>query len=502
MKKQLIFTLAFSMFLSFLSSQDVLSSSNTSVSLSQLVQMRAAHVMVNTDYPVTPGDTYQVSYLLSTQKVSLTFYVEGDYTINLAYFGKFNVKDKTFAELKFMVENEVLNAYADSVPSVTISSPGTFNVLIKGEVKTSLLVPAWSFDRLSTIINGKTTDYASYRNIEVLSLDGTSQFYDLYRSTRYGELDQDPFIKSGDVVILHPYEKRISIDGEVKRPGAYELLPEDTLENVIFEYANGLTNFADQERVTIKRLTSTAHEYGESIYFDLSQTEPETFTINDLDQINIARKQDHQPVVYFQGAIGTESAGTTVSNKIPYPIFEGEKLSSAVRSLQEQFTPVSDIENAFILRAANGDKVPVDIQNLLLKGDDGNNAVLYDGDTVVIPFRQYLVYVGGQVTNPGPYPYIVNKTWDYYVGLAGGFNIDNHIGKRVRITDVYGKRHKQDSRIIEPEDVIYAPLNHPMYWLGEYGDDLAVITASITSTIIMATLIRDITQGDVSSYTE
>lgn len=501
MKKLTIITALFIM-IGNIWSQDVLSSSNTSVSLSQLVQMRAAHVMVNTDYPVTPGDTYQVSYLLSTQKVNLSFYVEGDYTINLAYFGKFNVQGMTFAELKFLVENEVLNAYSDSVPSVTISSPGTFNVLLKGEVKTSVLVPAWSFDRLSTIINGKTTDYASLRNIEVLSKNGSSKFYDLYRSTRYGDLDQDPFIKSGDVVILHPYNKRIAIDGEVKRPGTYELLPEDTLEDVIYEYANGLTTFADKERITIKRITSAEHEYGESIYFDLNQSEPQTFSVNDLDRINIARKQDHQPIVYFQGAIGTETAGTTVSNKVPYPIFEGEKLSSAARSLQNQFTAVSDIENAFILRASNGDKVPVDIQNLLLKGDQINDSLLYDGDTIVIPFRQYLVYVGGQVTNPGSYPYIVNKTWEYYIGLAGGFNIDNHIGKRVRITDVYGERHKQSSRIIEPEDVIYAPLNHPLYWLAEYGDDLAVITASITSTIIMASLIKDIAQGDVSGYTE
>ena len=226
--------------------------------------------LVNTNYPVTPGDTYQLNYLVSTQRVNLPFYVEGDYTINLSYFGKYNVEGKTFAELKYMVENEVLNAYADSVPSVTISTPGTFSVLIKGEVKASLLVPVWSFDRLSTIINGKTTDYASYRNVEIISVDGESHFYDLFKATRYGELDQDPFIQSGDIVNVHPYIKRINIDGEVKRPGYYELLTDDTLEDVINIYANGFTTLADSKRITLKRLTSENSEFGESIYLDLS----------------------------------------------------------------------------------------------------------------------------------------------------------------------------------------------------------------------------------------
>lgn len=498
MKKLLTIALLIFLFIHNIFAQDVLSSSNTSVSLSQLVQLRAAHVMVNTNYPVTPGDTYQVSYLLSTQQVNLPFYVEGDYTINLAYFGKFSVKGKTFAELKYMVENEVLNAYADSVPSVTISSPGTFNVLIKGEVKSSLLVPAWSFDRLSTIINGKTTNYASIRNIEIQSADGTSQNYDLFKASRNGELDQDPFIKSGDVVIVHPYIKRIVIEGEVKRPGTYELLPEETLEDVIETYANGLTGFADKERITLKRITSDKNEFGESLYLDISNSIPSDFSLNDLDSINIARKQDHQPVVYFQGAIGTSSAGTSVSNKVPHPIIPGEKLSSAARSVMDQFTAVSDIEKAFIIRASNGEKVMSNIQNLLLKGGDDQDAILQDGDTIVVPFRQYLVYVGGQVMKPGVYPYIVNKTWEYYLGLAGGFNIDNHVGTRVRITDVYGERHKQADRIIEPEDVIYAPLNHPMYWLKEYGDDIAVIAASITSTIIMVNYIGQLVD---SNYT-
>lgn len=503
MKKLLNICLLLVLAITSVHAQDKLStslSSNIEMTLLEWEQLRAAYIMVNTNYPVTPGDIYQLTYLGSTEEMNLSFYVESDYTINLSYFGKFNVKDKNFAELKYMIENEVLNAYGNSNPSVIIKSPGSFNVQIKGEVKASILVPAWSFDRLSTIIKDKTTDYASERYVEIKSSDGNSQFYDLFKALRYGELDQDPFVKSGDEIIVHPYIKRIYIDGEIKRPGTYELRAEETLDDVINIYADGLTSFADRERLTIKRLNSVNNEFGESFYLDISASIPQDFPIHDLDSINIARKLDHQPVIYFQGAIGTSTAGTTVSNKIPYPIIPGEKLSSATRNLKKEFTAVSDIENAFIIRAADGKKVLLNIQELLLKGGAVNDAILYDGDVVVIPFRQYVVFVGGQVNKPGTYPYIINKTWEYYIGLAGGFNIDNHIGTRIRISDVYGNRHKQKDRIIEPEDVLYAPLNHPLYWLKEYGDDMAVIVASITTTIIMINLIKDITDRDVSGY--
>ena len=117
----------------------------------------------------------------------------------------------------------------------------------------------------------------------------------------------------------------------------------------------------------------------------------------------------------------------------------------------------------------------------------------------MVPFRQYHVYVGGQVTNPGQYPYIANRTWEYYIGLAGGFNLEKHLGTEVKITDVYGEKYDQKDRIIQPEDVLYAPLNNPLYWLKEYGTDVALITTSIIAT---ATLIWQITQIAEGKYTD
>ena len=60
-------------------------------------------------------------------------------------------------------------------------------------------------------------------------------------------------------------------------------------------------------------------------------------------------------------------------------------------------------------------------------------------DTLIIPFRQYLISVAGAVMDPGRYPYIPDRTWEYYIGLAGGFVNEKNMREVVKIRDINGK---------------------------------------------------------------
>ena len=67
-------------------------------------------------------------------------------------------------------------------------------------------------------------------------------------------------------------------------------------------------------------------------------------------------------------------------------------------------------------------------------------------DLLVVPFKQYFVTVAGAVKNPGRYPYLPDRSWSYYVGLAGGFDelknknqkidIRNKDGEKLELSDV------------------------------------------------------------------
>jgi len=107
---------------------------------------------------------------------------------------------------------------------------------------------------------------------------------------------------------------------------------------------------------------------------------------------------------------------------------------------------------------------------------------LQPNDTIVIPFRQLFVTVSGAVHAPGRYPYIPDRTWEYYVALAGGLDKDKNAGDAIDILDrqrvVQGK-----DRTIQPEDIITARYNSFLYGFGRVATILTTVL-SIASIVI------------------
>ena len=106
-------------------------------------------------------------------------------------------------------------------------------------------------------------------------------------------------------------------------------------------------------------------------------------------------------------------------------------------------------------------------------------------DVVIIPFRQFFVSAAGAVKIPGRYPYVPDRSWEYYVNLAGGIDEErNAFGART-IVDVHGQRKPRDA-IIEPEDSVIMADNSVLYTFGKVSGLLATIVS--TATLIIAIL--------------
>ena len=457
-----------------------------------LMQKRIVQVVSNPEYNVTPGDVYDLEFIMpaSSTETVINFFIEGDYTINLSFLGKYNVKDFSYNDLKNEVERIVKSEFPKSFPQVTILKPGEFSVVAKGEVNRCQEIKAWGFTKLSSIFSQVKTIYSSCKLIEIINLYGEKKFYDLQLVDFLGQMEQDPYVKKGDTIILHKKYGSINVSGEVYRPGSYEFCEGEKLDYIIQFFCKDFLPLADTSRIELKRYLSSENKYGETQY--LTFEDIRDLEVRPLDQIVVPKISDYQPKVYFQGAVGTNE----VSNKVPINITAGDKLSFVARRIKDKFTLSSDLENVLLTREGLDDSLKINLEELLDDEYAVNDIELKDGDIIVIPFRQYKVFVTGQVTNPGAYPYIANRTWEYYVGLAGGFNMENHIGKKVKIRDVYGNKHKQKERIIEPEDVIYAPLNHPMYYVREYGTDVALISTAIIGTATLIYKLDQIGEGN------
>jgi polysaccharide export outer membrane protein len=442
---------------------------------------KKAFVMLNPDYPITPGDVYTIQYLYNLKPTTLPFFVESDYTMNLSFFGKLNAKGMNFRELKVVIEKLVLKAYPDSLPRLVIESVGAFPVLVKGEVKVPGYAQAWGFSRLTDVIDERLTSYSSIRDIEIVSDSGEAKRYDLYQAALTSDLTKNPIVHPGDVVVLNRLEREVFIKGEVHREGAFQLLPGEDLRTVVEQYAGGLTDLADAANAYIMRFLS-AEGTTDTVYLDLSKQGYNDVELHGMDLIVVPGRINKLPLVFFEGALFMKPGTTSpISAKIPWPITKDQRVSTALANLPEgAITPISDLERASIVHKGSGTFTHIDLDKIYYNHDLSGDVVLEEGDRIIIPTKLFGVAVAGAVHSPGLQPYVAGKTYLEYIQLAGGVDPELTTGKGIKIIDRDGKMHTID-RVIQPEDKIYVPKNHPIYLFTNRLGPIIVTLAAITS---------------------
>jgi protein involved in polysaccharide export with SLBB domain len=424
---------------------------------------------------------------------SLTCVVGSDYGVNLGLLGLVYARGKTFRELKILVEKKVGEAYKYSNPSLIIRSTGSFQVEVAGEVPATVFVPAWALTRLSEVVTTAKTAYASLRSVKVIDASGNVTHYDLFKASRFGDLSQDPYVRPGDTIVLERYSRIVTIRGEVRRPERYELLDGESLKELIELYGGGFTESADSSQISVVYDFDKADSRGEMKILDFSKDS--SFLPDNNCTVTVGSVKNLLPCVYFEGALipkeGTsadkETSGLQGSQRLTYRFVSGETLSHAAQILKSQFSTVSDLANAYVMRG--GQRMPVDLASFLYGNDYSKDIPLQSGDTIIVPFRQFFVSVSGAVAVPGRYPYVPDRSWSYYIGLAGGFNADTNSNEALKIVDVKGHT-KTKADPIEPEDTLTAQSNSFYFYLGRVASIVSVVASALTAWIYVQSLIK------------
>jgi polysaccharide export outer membrane protein len=442
------------------------------------------------EYPVTPGDVYKLTYLTTRGSQSVEATVQSDYSLNLGVFGSLSALGKTYQELRREVEKLVKRSYPGSRPNFVIQTTGIFQIYLKGEVKEADYVNCWGLSRLSEVIQGKTTVYSSLRDIDIVADDSTLTSFDLFSALHFGEREQDPYVRPGDTIIIKKMQRQVKIYGEVFRPGSYQLLEGEGLGELITLYAGGFTSLSDESRIRIIRFISGEKSSGEAYYVSSSDSLYKDFVLHHLDEVYIPNKKDSLPVVYFEGALELEAdaaAGDqTRSQKYTYRFVEGQNLSSTLQEVYDYFSAEADLKSAYIIRVQEQEPIPVDIEQLIHNYTEETDIILMPYDRIVIPFRQYYVTVSGAVFKPGHYPYMPNRSYKYYLRLAGGTDPQKNVGEAVTITDV-NDVVQSTTRVIQPDDTIYAEYNNALYYANQWA---VIIGTAVSVTALVLTIIQ------------
>lgn len=452
---------------------------------------QASVAFATEDYPVSPGDVYQLSFFRSLSPSVQNLIVENDMRISLGILGSIDAAGMTFNEARQRIYQRLESSYADSAPMLTIVSLGSFPVMLKGEVRHAGYVNVNGLSRLSSVVNSRKTDYASIRIVRVIGRDGSTEQYDLFRAERYGEMDQDPYLRPGDTVLVKRAALRVSIHGEVYRAGHYQLLESEGLDALIHEYAEGFTANALPTELELVRTGESPVSDPQRIYIDgRDPQELEKITLQDGDLLLVPNKLQYQPVIYFEGALLDETAGEALAegsggrltsrySRKKYTFEPGERLSTALRSMQSSYILESDLRHAYLLRSDSLEVLGVDIEAYLL-GRQEQDPELQVGDTIVIPFKQVFVVVSGAVKKPGVYNYVQGRSYEYYVSLAGGIDKTQHWGHKPVITDVQGEKVPVQEEI-QPEYKIYFSHNNPFRIITP----LASVLSAVVNTILV-----------------
>jgi protein involved in polysaccharide export with SLBB domain len=442
----------------------------------------------SSDYQVTPGDVYMLSYAVGATPIAFRIIVDSAYRVQVANLGFVNAEGKTYRQIKREAEAMVSNNYPLSGAQLALIQPGYFRVYLTGEVVETAARTAWALIRLSSLLGDSLTEYSSLRDITIASASGKSAVYDLFRAQRDGDLSQDPYLRPGDVVRISRIDRVATIEGAVERPGVYQLLPGEHLRDLIERYASNLTPMADPSRIEMVRYLDSTTDSGDKLY--LSERDiAENYPLRHLDKVTVPSIRDLEPVMFVEGAVRGEEdlevAESNAANRLTVRFNQGENYASLTRRNIAWFTSVSDTRNAYILRGEQ--RIPLNINPMLYDSTYRSQHFVERDDVLIIPFRQYFVTVAGAVALPGRYPYIPDRSWDYYVALAGGFVQERNSREAVVIRDINGKTLRKDDPIT-PETTITARTNAGLYYFGRYAPVVTTVLSIIT-TFISTTLL-------------
>ncbi len=417
----------------------------------------ALRAIGDSEYPVTPGDTFSLTYSDGKNQLTLILQADNDCRVAIPAVDVIDASGKTFKEFKADVEETISRYYTYSSPQLTLTKCGVFSVRITGEVGYSQNVTVWGLSRLSDLAP-YVSEYASTREVEITFRDGSRKTYDLFNGLRNGSEEDNPLLSPGCTVRFLKAATIVNLTGAVRRTGVYQLLEGETLYELVNNYGGGLLNSADSQSIMVSNYVD-----GSYVAKILTLGESKAYIPANGDVVNVVYSAQKKAYVSITGAIVAPDNENSLSmaNSIDYSFIEGETAEHLLSGISSLILSTGDVSSAYILR--DGKKLAV-------------SNVLKVGDNIIIPFARQTVTVSGYVKNPGTFAYVPNMTSDYYIALAGGFSSSSN--SRVKVTDASGRKVSADN--VPSGATVYAKNNNLTT-----GIALTASVVSLVSSILL-----------------
>ena len=302
---------------------------------------------------------------------------------------------------------------------------------------------SFTVSSLTTLFNalylcGGPTSMGSYREIEVIRGNNIKRTADLYGFLVNGDQKDNIILQEGDVIRIPYYRSRVSISGNVKREGKFEMLDTESLDDLL-RYCGGFTDDAYRGAVTVIRITDTAKQL-----IDIKAAQYNTFKPKGSDEYIVRKLQDeYGNRVVIDGSVNRPGA---------YELTAG----ITVRDLVDKaggLTEDAYINGASIFRYLNN-KTPTTVSlNLDSVLHYGEKIDLVKNDSIYIHSifdftDKNNITVEGNVRRPGTVQWRQNLTLNDLLLAVGGItesgdssNIE--VSRRIRNANVEKANHNE-----------------------------------------------------------
>jgi protein involved in polysaccharide export with SLBB domain len=380
------------------------------------------------NYVLGPGDKLEVS-VYGVQQFDDAVPVNFEGKITIQNVGQIAVAGMSIEAATQKIRAAIAKVYStvrsgQSQVSVSLSDIRTIKVTIVGGKQPG----NYSISSLASVYNalhlaGGPGKNGSYRNIELIRNNKVYKNVDIYKFIVKGDQSENVNLRDNDVIRIPAYSERVVVEGEVKRPGIFEMKKGETFSDLL-NFASGFNEFAYTASVNV--LQKTGKEFK---VHDINESEFGSYLPKSGDVFKVTKILNR-----FENRIKIEGA---VFRPDYYSYSEGMRISDLI-TRAEGMKEDAYAKRARIIRLKTDlttEIVNVDL-SAALSGDLNSDIELKREDIVtvysILEFREeYKITIDGEVKNPGEYEYFDNLTLNDLVVQVGG--LTGSASKRVEI---------------------------------------------------------------------
>lgn len=416
------------------------------------------------NYKLGPGDEILIS-LWGETNFQQRFTIDKEGLIYFENIGFINLSNNSIQAAEEILKVELSKMYStlldkenSSQLKLSLGALKSLNIYFSGHIENPGINLVHPFSDIFTAIvqAGGISEDGSLRSVQLIRDNNLISTFDFYSFFIDGKINfSDVKLIDGDVIHIPKVERRVSVGGEVVRPSSFELLPEDSIDD-LFKYTAGLTSLAssniilDQIIPIDQRLSNDNARKRQVVHLnDLN-----VVGLNDGDSIFVQKIPEVNSSVEIFGRVKSPGTypvkGLNLKNLLDIaggfndPIFR-KSIDEEILILRKDESQFYALE--FIVEYESSDAFELISEDKIFVYNDSN----YD--------NIFTYSIVGEIKRPGTYPLKPGITIKDAVDLAGGvtqFGTLSNISASIQ----FSTKDKNGNEVIARNDIANLTLDY------------------------------------------